>query len=301
MATLTYNVKEVLESIGYKLKRVGTNYMTNSLYRGGDNKTALSIHSKTGGWHDFVTGESGSLKDLVKRTVGEDFDGEIKVSSDIDFDVFSSKKTKIFDPKLLDNLLPVYKYWNDRGISDDTLKIFKNGIAHQNEMYQRSVFPIFNPDGKIYGFAGRSILADRVPKWKIVGKKLNFIYPVFVNGSYITQSNHVILVESIGDVLGLWEAGIRNVVCIFGTSISPKMMCYLLSLNKSIVIATNNDKGKEKNWGDIAARKIQKSLLKYFDEERVMIFLPFKGDFNDQSKTENLQWQKDLLLTIQKK
>lgn len=303
MAQQTFSVKEVLESIGYRLKRVGTNYMTKAIYRGGNNPTALSIHSKTGGWHDFVSGESGTLKQLVKKTIGKDFDGTIEYSK-IE-DTFESlpeeAQLKTFDPKLLENLLPAYSYWNKRGISDDTLRLFKNGVGHRNEMYQRSVFPIYNPDGKIYGFAGRSILEDRVPKWKLIGKKSEFIYPVYFNGDYITKSDHIILVESIGCVLGLWEAGIRNTLCLFGTSILPKRMCYLLSLNKKVIIATNNDLDKEKNRGLIAAEKIKESLSQYFDDSKVMIFLPFSGDFNDQTKTENMKWHDDLILTMQKK
>ena len=299
MDTQNYNVKELLEDIGYRLKRVGTNYMTRALYRGGDNTTALSIHHQTGGWHDFVTGESGTLKDLIERTTGKTFEGEIKISSDIDVNKFNSQKVKVFDPELLDDLLPVYDYWNNRGISDDTLRHFKNGLAHKNEMYQRSVFPIINPDGKIYGMAGRSILPERQPKWKIIGKKTSFIYPTNFNKKYVTNSDHVILVESIGCVLGLWEAGIKNTICLFGLTPSSKMVCHLLSLNKRIVIATNNDDDKEKNRGKIAAEKIKKTLLKYFDEDGIHIFLPFKGDFNDQSTIENLEWHKKMLLTIQ--
>lgn len=299
----TYSVREALEAAGYKLKRVGTNYMTNALYRGGNNPTALSIHTKTGGWHDFVTGESGTLKQLIKKTIGRDLDGQIDYGRmEATFEALDEDPLpKTFSPKLLDNLLPAYSYWNKRGISDDTLRFFKNGLGHRNEMYQRSVFPIYNPDGKIYGFAGRSVLDDRQPKWKIIGKKTHFIYPAFFNGHYISQSDHVILVESIGCILGLWEAGIRNTLCIFGTSIFPKTMCYLLSLNKKIVIATNNDLDKEKNHGEIAAGKIKTSLMQYFDHSQVIIFLPFKGDFNDQSASENISWHKKLILTIQKK
>lgn len=303
MATRTYNVREVLESIGYKLKRVGASYMTNAVYRGGDNPTALGIHTKTGGWHDFVTGDSGTLKQLVERTIGKEFDGEIeieRVDDAVDYIERDIPKVKVFDPKSLENLLPAFDYWNNRGISDDTLKYFKNGLAHRNEMYQRSVFPIVNPDGKIYGFAGRSVLPERQPKWKIVGKKTNFIYPVYFNAQYIAKEDYIILIESIGDMLGLWEAGIKNTLCTFGTAIFPKTMCYLLSLNKTIIIATNNDESAEKNWGYLAAEKMRNKLLEYFDEQNVKIFLPFKKDFNDQTTTENLRWHEDLLKILNK-
>ena len=79
-------------------------------------------------------------------------------------------------------------------------------------MYQRIVFPIYNENNQIHGFAGRDVSpsskADR-PKWKHVGKKTKWIYPYFINTKIFNDSvkerGSVILVESIGDMLALFE------------------------------------------------------------------------------------------------
>ena len=46
---------------------------------------------------------------------------------------------KIYPEKSLEKLLPHYKFYNDKGISSETLKFFKGGLATQGHMYQRFV------------------------------------------------------------------------------------------------------------------------------------------------------------------
>lgn len=129
------------------------------------------------------------------------------------------------------------------------------------------------------------------PKWKTLGKKLNFVFPAQITGRDIERSSAVILVESIGDGLALYEAGIRNFLVLFGTKVSKAVILYLIRANvKKVIIATNNDSDKEKNVGKIAADKIKNDLCKFFDSGAIEIRLPSKNDFGDLTKEEILAW-----------
>ena len=81
----------------------------------------------------------------------------------------------------------------------------------------------------------------------------------------------------------------------FGTSVSPALMCFLVSLPLDrIVISFNNDAGKEKNRGKIGALKSYLKLLNYFDKDKLIIHLPTKGDFGEMLSSDFPPWVKAL-------
>ena len=62
------------------------------------------------------------------------------------------------------------------------------------------------------------------------------------NQNHIKESKKVFLVESIGDMLSLWEAGIKNTLVLFGLNVSSKIKQILIMLNlEKIYICLNND------------------------------------------------------------
>ena len=68
---MSVNVKEVLESLGYKLTDRGQYWQTNAMFRDGDNKTALQIYKDTGVWKDYVQDTPYSkFESLIKKTLG---------------------------------------------------------------------------------------------------------------------------------------------------------------------------------------------------------------------------------------
>ena len=50
----TEEIKEILQSLGYKLNDNGRYWRTSAVYRGGDNQTSLHIYKDTGCWRDYV-------------------------------------------------------------------------------------------------------------------------------------------------------------------------------------------------------------------------------------------------------
>lgn len=304
--------------MGYNLQDCGNHWRTNALYRGGSNPTALMIYKDSGVWTDFVKNTPRMpFKDLISATLKStdqailnDFLAGLSNNSATQPKPKMSSE-KIYPISILEKLMPHYVFYTKKGIKEDVLVNLKGGLATEGAMYQRFVFPIFNQHKMIHGFSGRDMNPDSSnrPKWKHIGKKSSWIYPAYVpiDGDLffynsIIKSKSVYLVESIGDVLSLHSAGIYNVLCIFGTSISSKQVCGLLSLGlENIFISLNNDQDKDKNRGLIGSLGVFCKLLNYFSKEKICITPPTSNDFGDMSEDSINDWvnKKDKCLSLE--
>jgi hypothetical protein len=313
-------IKDVLQKLGYKLTDFGNHWRTNALYRGGKNLTALQIYKNSGVWVDYVNNSQHlPLKSLIEATLQTNDSAEVnKLLEGYDFDSISSQieapnikprieMEKTYPDSILEKLLPHYKFYNDRGVGDHTLRFFKCGLATQGSMYQRFVFPIYNSLGQIHGFSGRDMLKNSSkkgrPKWKHTGKKSTWVYPYYLTdgaGNFPTQEEikrkqEVILVESIGDLLRLHDRGFRNVLCVFGTSVSNSLACHLMALGlKRVVLSLNNDHDKEKNRGEIGSLKSYLKLLSFFDKDKLIVHPPTSSDFGEMQDEEFKTWNNQL-------
>lgn len=297
------DVIDILHNLGYSVGDKSNGfYRTKALYRGGNNPTSLSINAETGWFHDFVTTESGPLHRLVSLTLNLDEDSAKKyIGNNYQYE-FKQKKIEIEEPLILNSeeikaLLPSYLFYKNRGISEETLKLFGGGVATHGKMNDRFVFPIFNSKNQLIGLAGRDLTGYKSAKWKLLGRSRNFLYPFNLTKPYILECGHCILCESIGDCLALWEAGIRNTLVIFGLKLHNEMLKLLISLNlSSIIISLNNDsENKAGNKGLEAAEKIKSSLSKFFSVNKIMIIQPVKKDFGAMHKEEILDWKNNIL------
>jgi len=304
------DVKEVLQKLGYtNLKDNGKEFRTKPLYRDSGNPTCLCVYKDSGYFVDYGReGElRGPIEHLVKLTLdfstlkearewlGLKGEGTYNDARNTTPQQASIYQDKYFDEENLDLINKNYTYWNTRGISSDTLENFESGVDNGIEggkMQNRYVFPIFSTDKNfIIGFSGRKLenVSNR-PKWLHRGAKNKWIYPSFLNDSALKEDREVILVESIGDMLSLWDVGIKNSLVTFGTSISDSLIYYLISIRpEKILIALNND--GENKAGNRGAAKIFKNLKYYFQEKECKIALPPKNDFNEMSKLEILEWK----------
>ena len=297
------NVYQILTDLGYKLKDCGKEYIARPLYRDSDNDTVLKIYKDTGHWFDFKENISGDFSSLVGMTLK--LEDPIKAKEwlkDKNFAFHQPKEaskpllksTKKFDLDLLSNLENNHSYWNKRGIDNEILSQFKGGVGKAGKMKNRYVFPIFDIKNNIIGFSGRDVTNLSKIKWKHLGEKNDFVYPLFLNSEAIETQKEVILVESIGDMLSLYQAGIKNALVTFGTSLSLGILNYLLKIDiKKIYISLNNDSNKN-NAGNIGAEKTHSRLKRYFDDKQLKIALPTKKDFGEMNKEEILQWKNNL-------
>lgn len=297
------NVYQILTDLGYKLKDCGKEYRAKPLYRESDNDTVLKIYKDSGHWFDFKENISGDFTSLVSMTLKLEDPAKAKEwLKDKNFSFVRSfepskpliKSTKKFDSEILQNLELNHEYWNKRNVTNDILIQFKGGVAKAGKMKNRYVFPIFDINNNIIGFSGRDVTNLSKIKWKHLGEKSDFLYPLFLNSKSIESQKEIILVESIGDMLSLWQAGIKNVLVIFGTNLSLGILNYCLKIDaKKIYISLNNDSNKN-NAGNIGAEKTYARLKRYFDDRQLKIALPTKKDFGEMNKEEILQWKNNL-------
>jgi hypothetical protein len=296
---MTY--KEALEDLGYTLQDCGSHWRSNALYRSGKNKTAVIIYKDTGVWKDFGTDNKAKpFSALIKETLKTEDPKAIQKYVDyIPRSPYLAKKVqekiemeKIYPKSFLQKLLPMRTFYEKRGISEKTQKIFECGYAGGGKMYRRIVFPIYNLNNEIHGFSGRTVIdGDNIPKWKHMGRKTNWIYPHHLAHSHIEKSREVILVESIGDCMALYEAGFNNVLMLAGLGISSKIMSYLNTFNlNKIIVAMNNDKYKETNSGGIATIKTVAKLSQIYDLNQICINPPLANDFGDMIKSNFSNW-----------
>lgn len=297
------NVYQILTDLGYKLKDCGKEYRARPLYRDSDNDTVLKIYKDSGHWFDFKENISGDFTSLINMTLKlEDPHKAKEWLKNKNFTFYSPKKDdkpklksiKNFDIEMLSKLQDDHTYWLNRGINNETLLQFKGGVAKSGKMKSRYVFPIFNNDGKLMGFSGRDITNISKIRWKHIGEKNDFLYPIFLNSSTIELDKKVILVESIGDMLNLWQNGVKNTIVTFGTNLSLRILNFLLKIDvQKIYISLNNDSNKNMA-GNIGADKVRARLKRYFDDRQLKIALPEKKDFGEMSREEILEWKRNL-------
>ena len=290
---------------------MGSEYRTRPIYRESDNNTTLRIKKDTGFFTDFARQITGSFEELVRLSLKlEDISDakkwlKNKSYYDIPREIPKPKlqHAKIFNKSILSKTITNYEYWISRNVSISTLEQFEGGVAQAGKMNDRYVFPIYNNRKQIVGVSGRCVKSTRThsrPKWKHIGQIHEWVYPAFLNTDIIKKEKSVILVESIGDMLSLWNAGIKNVLVIFGLNVTKGILNFLLKVDpEHVILSLNNDSGGN-SAGNNAAQKNYKKMLKYFDKDQVMIRLPTKNDFGEMSHNEIRDWKLSLDEEIQK-
>jgi DNA primase len=103
---------------------------------------------------------------------------------------------------------------NWRGIKPDTYKHFEAFMHHDSQFNGRVVFPIRDITGKVVAFNGRHMTMTEIPKYLIYPPQAKLpLYPSTVN----PIKGRVILVEGIFDMINLFDKGLSNAICCFGT------------------------------------------------------------------------------------
>ena len=292
---MTY--RESLDKLGYPLQDCGSHWRTRAIYRNGKTNTSVIIYKDSGVWKDFGgDNQAKPFSALVQETLNTNDPKTLKeYLIDAPDQQYKPKPIeekiemeKIYPESHLDKLLPMKTFYEKRGISSKTQDKFKCGYAGGGKMYRRIVFPIYDLDNQIHGFSGRSVTDDKnIPKWKHMGRKTNWVYPHHLSRKSIEEKEEVILVESIGDCMALYEAGYDNVLMLAGLDISSKIISYLNSFDlKRIIIATNNDDSKEENTGALASIKVAAKLSSVFDLSLIKINPPICNDFGEMLESD---------------
>lgn len=164
-------------------------------------------------------------------------------------------------------------YFLDRNFSREILDKYDVGFCNKKgkEMSYRAIVPIYNDDYTgMVGCIGRTVLSqcskckyyhtDKYPcpegylrsgfvKWKMSSgfNAESYLYNYWFAKEHIINTNTAILVEGCGDVWRLEEAGIKNSVAIFGTSLSIQQSGLLdkAEVFNLILLLDNDDAGNK--------------------------------------------------------
>ncbi|MCZ2443685.1 MAG: DNA primase [Flavobacteriales bacterium] len=170
-------------------------------------------------------------------------------------------------------------YFHERGFSDDTIRKFQLGyaidewthftdtaIAHgfelehlkaagltssgdrQVDVYRgRVMFPIHSVTGRVLGFGGRTLKADKnIPKYinspeSDIYNKSQILFGLFFARNTIVKENNCFLVEGYTDVISLHQAGIENVVASSGTSLTTEQINLIKRYTNLITVLFDGD------------------------------------------------------------
>jgi len=103
-----------------------------------------------------------------------------------------------------------------RGISPQTLRHFEAFYTNTVEKLQdRIVFPVKDITNKIVVFVARHTMSNGNPRYINYPSGVKMpVYPSYLPTGY----KSMVLVEGIFDMLNLYDKGLENVVCTFGTN-----------------------------------------------------------------------------------
>nr|AOE12657.1 DNA primase [uncultured bacterium]CCF99943.1 DNA primase [uncultured Flavobacteriia bacterium] len=171
-------------------------------------------------------------------------------------------------------------YFKERGFRDDIIKIFELGycldewdaftkaalakgydlkylastgltIVKENRQFDRFkgrvLFPIHSMSGRILGFGGRILTADKKaakylnsPESDIYHKS-KILYGLFQAKKEIAKQDNCYLVEGYTDVISFHQSGIENVVASSGTALTSDQIRLVNRLTKNITVLFDGD------------------------------------------------------------
>lgn len=171
-------------------------------------------------------------------------------------------------------------YFKERGFKNETIKTFNLGYAldewqaftdealkkgYQLEFLEKTgltivkedkrfdrfkgrvMFPIHSMSGRILGFGGRILGADKKaakylnsPESEVYHKS-KILYGLFHAKQAIAKEDNCYLVEGYTDVIQFHQTGVKNVVASSGTALSPEQIRLINRLTKNITVLFDGD------------------------------------------------------------
>ena len=173
---------------------------------------------------------------------------------------------------------------------EDNADLFLVGLIKKSEsgnkvfdrFRSRIIFPIFNKNGEVIGFGGRTLIDDNnTPKYLNSPEtdlfvKSRELYGFFDAQRFIAKSQIAIVVEGYFDVISMHQAGFKNTVGTLGTAISSSHFLQLERIGREIIFMFDGDAaGKRAAW---RAAQIVLANMNKQDILVSFIFLPQNSD-----------------------
>ena len=143
----------------------------------------------------------------------------------------------------------LYRQAMHKGISASDFISVGLGVKGERGTYDRFrgrlVFPIMDLQDRVIAFGGR-VIGEGQPKYlnspeTPIYVKSRHLYNLNLARREIIASGFAILVEGYTDVIGLWQAGIRNVAATLGTALSEEHFRLISRLTDRVIFAFDAD------------------------------------------------------------
>ncbi|MDE6444432.1 MAG: DNA primase, partial [Muribaculaceae bacterium] len=109
----------------------------------------------------------------------------------------------------------------------------------------RVIFPIQNSAGKVVGFGGRDLKGHNAKyinsSESDIYKKSYQLYGLYQAKDSIGKENECFLVEGYLDVIGMWQAGLKNVVASSGTALTDGQIGLIKRFTKNVTLIYDGD------------------------------------------------------------
>jgi len=108
------------------------------------------------------------------------------------------------------------------------------------------MFPLVDHRGRVLGFGGRT-LKDETPKYLNspegpLYQKGHLLYGLYQARRAIAEADEVVVVEGYTDVLGLVQAGVRNVVASMGTALTDAQIGLMMRFTSNVTFMFDADR-----------------------------------------------------------
>lgn len=137
--------------------------------------------------------------------------------------------------------------YKEEYLIDSGLCYRKNDGRLNDRFYERVMFPVHSPSGRVIAFGGRTLKSDKTvakyvnsPETEIYVKSRS-LYGIYFAKNGITRKDKCILVEGYLDVISMHQLGITNVVASSGTSLTVEQVRLIKKFTTNITIIYDGD------------------------------------------------------------
>ena len=153
----------------------------------------------------------------------------------------------------------------------------QDGSGFFDRFRGRLMFPIHNESGKIIGFGGRALRSGDEPKYlnspeTALYHKSYVLYNLHRAKDAVRKADFAVLVEGYMDVIGVYSAGVRNVVASCGTALTNTQVRALKKHSGRIVVNFDPDAA--------GANAAERSIQMLLDEGFQVRVLELEGDLD---------------------
>ncbi|OPY79027.1 MAG: DNA primase [Syntrophorhabdus sp. PtaU1.Bin153] len=183
-------------------------------------------------------------------------------------------------------------FFKDSGLPQDIL--LSTGVIRIKDggVYDifrgRIVIPIFDVNGHVIGFGGRTVDKNGLPKYinspeSPVFAKRSALFGIDKTRKHIAEKNQVFIVEGYFDFISLYQHGLRNVVATLGTAVTEGQLARLRNYTDNITLMLDGDEAGIKS----ALRLV--SLFSDMDINGSMVALPSGHDPDSFVRDEGIE------------